>query len=56
MFSTKEKSMIANEFNICKTSIEFNIMLATHDLNDNVKNAVFLCDKLILNCQIQNVS
>ena len=47
MFSTKEKSMI---------SINFNIILATDDLNENMGVAVILSENWIEKRQIQNIS
>ena len=37
VFSTKEKSMITNEFTICKTRIELNIWLKAQEINYNLK-------------------
>ena len=45
MLSTKEKSMIINVFKIYKTSIDLNIMLATHNLNYIIMIAVILNEK-----------
>ena len=46
VFSTKEISIITNESTVCKTSIELDIMLETHDLDSNVlKIAVVLSEK-----------
>ena len=42
IFSTTDKSMITNEFTICKTNVEFNTMLEVQDINDNIKSLGFL--------------
>ena len=44
--------MIINVFTIYKTRIDLNIMLATHNLNDNIMIAVILSEKF--NLKISN--
>ena len=40
-FLTNEKSMITNDFTICKAKVEFNIISKTHDNTYNIENNVF---------------
>ena len=56
VFSTTEKSMITNDFTICKAKVKFIFISKTEDNNYNIENNVFLSEILIWKHAIQIVS
>ena len=56
VFSTNEKSMINNDFTICKAMVQFIFILKTQDNNYNIENNVFSSEILIWKHAFQIVS